>query len=154
MARDTLLRRVRKYCLECCCNSSKEVTFCPCICTLHPYRSGARPETVMRRLKAGKTPAGRKCAGQCVMELQVAWTAPRMPLLKAVHKHCLECSGGSWKEVAECPITHCLLFEFRFGARPETVKRRLKEGKTPLGRVVERRRSGANVDDTIQRNAP
>ena len=36
-------------------------------------------------------------------------------LLKCVRRHCLECSGGSSKEVEVCPITHCNLYPYRLG---------------------------------------
>jgi len=38
--------------------------------------------------------------------------------LKLVRKHCLECSGGNAKEVAECVIPDCSLYPLRFGSNP------------------------------------
>ncbi len=38
--------------------------------------------------------------------------------MKAIRKHCIECSGGSYQEVALCEIESCHLFEYRFGKRP------------------------------------
>ena len=38
--------------------------------------------------------------------------------LKAIRKYCLECGGGSPKEVKLCVIPHCPLFSFRFGHNP------------------------------------
>jgi len=35
--------------------------------------------------------------------------------LKAIRKHCIDCSGGSEKEVRECVIPDCPLYPFRFG---------------------------------------
>lgn len=35
--------------------------------------------------------------------------------LKAIRKKCVECSGGSVKEVRECEHTDCSLFKNRFG---------------------------------------
>jgi NAD-dependent dihydropyrimidine dehydrogenase PreA subunit len=37
--------------------------------------------------------------------------------LKAIRKHCLECSGGSPQEVRLCPVETCPLYGFRFGHR-------------------------------------
>ncbi len=37
--------------------------------------------------------------------------------LKAIRRHCLECSGGSPNEVRLCPIETCPLYGFRFGHR-------------------------------------
>lgn len=34
-------------------------------------------------------------------------------LLVAIHKHCLECSGGSRKEVQNCKIKGCNLYQYR-----------------------------------------
>ena len=38
--------------------------------------------------------------------------------IKAIRKNCLECSGGSIKEVRQCAITDCPLFDFRLGKNP------------------------------------
>lgn len=34
---------------------------------------------------------------------------------QAIKQHCLECSGGSPKEVTLCHIVYCPLWQFRFG---------------------------------------
>lgn len=39
--------------------------------------------------------------------------------LKAIRKHCLECSGGSWNEVKLCVIPTCPLYRYRFGHNPK-----------------------------------
>lgn len=39
--------------------------------------------------------------------------------LKAVRNKCIDCSGGSYKEVAQCPIVDCPLYPYRFGKRPK-----------------------------------
>lgn len=38
--------------------------------------------------------------------------------LRAIKKHCLECSGFEKKEVRECAIKECVLFPFRQGSNP------------------------------------
>lgn len=38
--------------------------------------------------------------------------------LKAIKKHCLECSGYEKKEVRECVIKDCVLYEYRQGKNP------------------------------------
>ena len=38
--------------------------------------------------------------------------------LKAIKKHCLECSGYEKKQVRECVIKDCALFPFRQGSNP------------------------------------
>ena len=55
--------------------------------------------------------------------------------LKAMRAKCLDCSGGSPKEVRLCPVSNCPLWEYRFGKRPQTVRRReggLDGGKAAL----------------------
>jgi len=45
---------------------------------------------------------------------------PRMKtinLLKAIRAHCIDCSGGSWKEIEKCPIRKCPLYPYRFGEK-------------------------------------
>jgi len=39
--------------------------------------------------------------------------------LKAIRKRCLDCSGFSSKEVADCQEKNCSLWEYRFGKRPK-----------------------------------
>ena len=43
-------------------------------------------------------------------------------LLIAIHKHCLDCSGGSRKEVQNCKIKGCSLYPFRQEPARERVK--------------------------------
>jgi len=43
--------------------------------------------------------------------------------MRAIRTNCLECSGGSSKEVKFCPIKTCALFPYRFGKRPQTAQR-------------------------------
>lgn len=43
--------------------------------------------------------------------------AKRTPI-KAIRAKCLECSVGQVKEVRECPIKSCPLYEYRMGHRP------------------------------------
>jgi len=38
--------------------------------------------------------------------------------IKSIRAKCLDCSGGSRKEVAECSIVDCPLHAYRFGKRP------------------------------------
>ena len=39
--------------------------------------------------------------------------------IKAIRQKCVECSGGQYKEVRECPIEKCALHEYRNGHRPK-----------------------------------
>ena len=38
--------------------------------------------------------------------------------VKAIKKHCLECSGNSKKELRECVINNCPLYPYRMGKNP------------------------------------
>jgi hypothetical protein len=39
--------------------------------------------------------------------------------LKAIKKHCLECSGYEKKQVRECTIKNCVLYDYRQGKNPK-----------------------------------
>ena len=41
-----------------------------------------------------------------------------MTPVKAIRAKCLDCSGGSAKEVKECPVIACALHPFRLGRNP------------------------------------
>jgi len=47
--------------------------------------------------------------------------------IKAIRAKCLECSAGSYKEVAECPIGSCPLYLYRYGKRPKSQSKPKKE---------------------------
>jgi hypothetical protein len=38
--------------------------------------------------------------------------------VKSIRKNCIECSGGSIKEVKECIIPDCPLYPYRMGKNP------------------------------------
>ena len=42
-----------------------------------------------------------------------------MTPMKAIRARCLDCSGGSSKEVRSCTINDCPLYEYRLGHRPQ-----------------------------------
>jgi hypothetical protein len=42
----------------------------------------------------------------------------KMTPLRAIRLNCLECVGGSAKEVKRCDIPGCFLYGFRFGHNP------------------------------------
>lgn len=43
--------------------------------------------------------------------------------IRAIRQKCIDCCGGSYKEVELCHLEDCPLFPYRFGKRPETVQR-------------------------------
>ena len=38
--------------------------------------------------------------------------------MKAIRAKCMDCSGGSFHEVRECPCVECPLYAYRSGHRP------------------------------------
>jgi len=66
---------------------------------------------------------GNKCLGGQGDENGVCYFFPYRlgkgrPSVKVIRKFCLECMGGSYKDVAECLSPKCYLYEFRFGKNP------------------------------------
>ena len=51
------------------------------------------------------------------VELQALGFEPT-PVLKAIRAKCLDCSGGSPSEVADCLVKNCALYPFRMGRNP------------------------------------
>ena len=47
----------------------------------------------------------------------------RLTPVKAIRAKCLDCMGGSSKEVKRCNIPDCSLFSYRLGKRPKPSKR-------------------------------
>ena len=46
--------------------------------------------------------------------------------LKAIRKNCIDCMGGSLKEVKLCPSDDCPLYGYRFGKYPEGTRKKVK----------------------------
>ena len=59
--------------------------------------------------------------------------------LKAIRRHCINCSGGSPRAVEECPCSECALFAFTMGVNPfrkgpsQKSISSILEQNTPLG---------------------
>jgi len=53
--------------------------------------------------------------------------------VKVIRKHCLECMGGSRKEVRNCLSDNCPLHGFRMGTNPN---RSQKKDKIPVQEMV------------------
>lgn len=43
--------------------------------------------------------------------------------VQSIRKYCIDCSGGSKKEVALCPVEDCPLYPFRRGTNPNRQER-------------------------------
>ena len=63
------------------------------------------------------TPAGHPVHNAEPDALRASGHQPE-PVLKATRRKCLDCSGGSPAEVADCLARQCALFPFRFGKNP------------------------------------
>jgi hypothetical protein len=48
----------------------------------------------------------------------------RLTPIKAIRAKCLDCMGGSSKEVKRCNIPECSLYFYRLGKNPARVKRK------------------------------
>lgn len=46
-----------------------------------------------------------------------------VPVMRAIRAKCLDCSGGSHVEVADCLVTTCPLYPFRLGTNPWRAER-------------------------------
>jgi len=61
--------------------------------------------------------------------------AKRTPM-KAIRAKCMDCSGGQFVEVRNCPVKNCPLHEYRMGKRPqkdnEDEKTLLRDGFSDL----------------------
>ncbi len=44
-----------------------------------------------------------------------------MTPIKSIRAKCLDCSGGSFSGVRECPVENCPLYPYRLGKRPKAV---------------------------------
>ena len=50
-----------------------------------------------------------------------------MTPMKAIRAKCLDCCGGQYTEVKQCPCTNCPLYDFRLGKNPNRKPRNLTE---------------------------
>jgi hypothetical protein len=81
------------------------------------------------------------------METKVALQAlgfEPMPVLKAIRAKCLDCSGGSHAEAADCLVKSCALYPFRMGKNPWRAE--VSEARREAGRrfAASIKKSGTN----------
>lgn len=48
-------------------------------------------------------------------------------ILQTIRQNCIECCGGSPKEVSLCPIQRCPMHPFRMGRDPNPARRKAAE---------------------------
>lgn len=84
----SILKFVRRKCLECMNGQSQEVKLCPSKkCFLYPFRFGRKGNSTFSPLKA-------------------------------IRKRCLDCGEGTYQDVKNCLFSDCPLFHYRFGKNP------------------------------------
>jgi hypothetical protein len=108
------LQAVHDHCLWCCNGNASEVAACAARrCPLWLLRSGHRPTLGEIELHVSVTlhPSERLAT---VGELYGSGGA----VLKAIRRRCLDCSGGSLREVRSCKRDTCPLHPFRNGKNP------------------------------------
>jgi len=105
-------KAIRAYCLWCCAGSKKEVRLCNKVdCELHQFRLGNNP--YHKNIKSQATIETLKEGTQVLSPGDKS----RSPV-KCIRNKCLDCSGGSTKEVNHCPFKDCDLFPYRMGKNP------------------------------------
>ncbi|MDD2967220.1 MAG: hypothetical protein PHN64_07050 [Desulfovibrionaceae bacterium] len=132
MAKLSVLRSIRRFCLECQGNSSKAVQACAdAACPLWAWRLPPAPEAEQPQHKAVQpaqqaclltpcTPPCPKEPAPC-MGLQ-PFSAKSRQALRAIRRQCLLCAGGR-ADVRQCRAKEsCMLWSYRFGVRPEKYK--------------------------------
>ncbi len=70
--------------------------------------------------------------------VQAQWSGRRSKYgspLKAIRRHCVECSGDNAQEVKHCPGSTCLLWPYRFGQMPQTAIAKSKPADPDLAPV-------------------
>jgi hypothetical protein len=136
MGKGKVLKAIRRYCLECCCNSAQEIRLCPSTdCPLWPWRFGKRPTVEMsqnRDEQARQNAYGgavRRYQGKRPDMRNMTTGLPVHRPLKAIRERCIDCCGYSALEVRLCPCRHggdlpypiepCSLWPYRFGKDPD-----------------------------------
>jgi hypothetical protein len=66
-----------------------------------------------------------------------------VPVLRAIRAKCLDCSGGSHAEVADCLVKTCALYPFRMGRNPWRVKASESQREAS-------RRNAAKLKETVK----
>lgn len=114
----TPLQAVRHFCLDCCCESSKEVELCPAsTCPIWPFRFGTYPAD-HQGTKSVLRPIKEKCA-DCMPEALEPGT----------------------RAVVDCPKKVCSLWPYRLGTNP---KRKGLGGTPPLSTRFKANLGGSN----------
>lgn len=121
MARVSVLRSLRRFCLECQGESAPAVRACTDTqCALWLWRLPEAP-TEVPELAALPELADLAGLAESADEAAVRKVLARHAL-RAIRRHCLNCAGDR-REVRACAAREeCVLWSLRFGVRPETYK--------------------------------
>ena len=133
MKRNYPANAVRRHCLW-CSGSASEVRLCPAVsCPLWGYRLGGKPTADMIA-QAG----ARRMYPLEDATTVAAFFANDGTRLQAIKRRCLDCSGGSKKEVRGCRVRDCDLHPFRLGKNPN-------RALSPEQRAIAAARLKANI---------
>ncbi len=94
---------------------------CPSCSQYQAVGQGACPDCLAKFAAQRVVPANhvvRYLFGNKTVTKRAAGLRP----LKAIRAKCVDCSGGSPKDVAECHLLDCPLWPYRLGKRPVFVK--------------------------------
>jgi len=118
------LAAIRRNCLLCCKGSALEVSLCQVLgCPSWTYRFGRKP-TPDLLAKASDHKMYPLEDPMTVAEFHRNGGTP----LKAIKRHCLDCSGRSKEAVRNCKYGACELHAYRHGKNPNrTAKREQRE---------------------------
>jgi len=78
-----------------------------------------------------------------MIESKISLEKRKTPL-KSIHLYCVDCSGGSTKELRLCPCFSCPLYAYRFGKSPFRKKAILSdEERKRRGEFLRKMKEGA-----------
>jgi hypothetical protein len=107
------LKAIRQHCLE-CAGTAAEVAACPSVqCPVWLHRHGHRPRRQEAETVADVVLRPEERAVRAAEFLAQGGTG-----LRAIRRHCLDCSGGSPAEVKDCRHKICPLWPYRLGRNP------------------------------------
>lgn len=104
----TPLKAIKAYYLDLCGGSKVEVKLCQCINSpVYHYRFGSDP------WHPNSTKKHTDYNSKLLPDVDA-----KMTPIKAIRAQCIDCSGGSLKEVRECAFKDCPLHPYRMGKNP------------------------------------
>lgn len=72
--------------------------------------------------------------------------------MKAIKSKCVDCCGGSTREVKECTVESCPLFFYRLGKNPNRTPRKMtEEQKFAAGERLKKARDARKITTTLDK---